>query len=71
MQILKESPTRQEYKRRWKSIARARQKGLNIDLIERFYAAMRKLGYDKQTTIECLLYCAKNGAFGFVNGWER
>lgn len=71
MQILKETITRREYKTKWQALTRAKQAGLNIDLIDRFYATMLNKGYDRPTAIECILYAAKNGVFGMLNTWER
>lgn len=71
MQILKETATRREYKTKWQALTRAKQAGLNIGLIDRFYATLLSKGYNRPTAIECLLYAAKNGAFGLLNEWER
>ena len=71
MQILKETATRREYKTKWQALTRAKQAGLNIDLIDRFYAKMLNKGYNRPTAIECVLYAAKQGAFGFLHDWER
>ena len=71
MQILKETATRREYKTKWQALTRAKQAGLNIELVDRFYAALLSKGYDRPTAIECLLCAAKNGAFGLFNEWER
>ena len=46
MQILKETITRREYKTKWQALTRAKQAGLNIDLIDRFYATMLNKGYE-------------------------
>ena len=71
MQILKETITRREYKTKWQALTRAKQAGLNIDLIDQFYAKMLNKGYDREITIKCVLYAAKQGAFGFLHDWER
>ena len=71
MQILKETATRREYKTKWQALTRAKLAGLNIDLINQFYATLLSKGYDRPTAIECLLYAAKNGVFGLFNEWER
>ena len=69
--ILSDSGTRAEYKRRWKAMERAKQKGLDTDLIDAFYAAMIKRGYTQEIT-QAALYCAaRDGLFGFANAWER
>lgn len=69
--ILHDATTRAEYKRRWKAIDRAKQKGLNTDLIDAFYSAMIKQGYQRETTTAALYCAARDGLFGFVNKWER
>lgn len=71
MIILKQTASRREYKTKWQALTRARQAGLNIDLIDQFYATMLNKGYDRNTTIQCILYAAKEGAFGMLNRWER
>lgn len=71
MQILKETATRREYKTKWQALTRAKQAGLNIELVDRFYAKMLNKGYDREITIKCVLYAAKQGAFGFLREWER
>ena len=69
--ILSDSGTRAEYKRRWKAMERAKQKGLDTDLIDAFYAAMIKRGYTQEITQAALYVAARDGLFGFVNKWER
>lgn len=69
--ILRESATRAEYKRRWKALARARAKGLDVELLSTFYGAMIAKGFTAEATKEALFLAARNGAFGFVNAWER
>ena len=69
--ILSESNNRIEYKRRWKAMERAKQKGLDTDLIDAFYAAMIKRGYQYETVTAALYCAARDGLFGFVNNWER
>lgn len=69
--ILSDSGTRAEYKRRWQALARAKTKGLNIDLLCRFYAAMIKKGYERTFVIETVYYAAQNGVFGYIKKWER
>lgn len=69
--ILSESNNRTEYKRRWKAMERAKQKGLDTDLIDAFYGAMIKRGYQRDIAISALYCAARDGLFGFVNTWER
>lgn len=71
MFIVNAAQTRAEYKRRWQLLARAKQKGLNIDLLDEFYQKMLERGYSQETTRAAMLYAAKNGVFGFLNTWER
>lgn len=64
--ILSESATRREYKRRWKALERARNNGLDTELIEQFYLAMVKKGYT-QETMRAVIYCAgRDGVFGLI-----
>ena len=67
--ILHDSGTRAEYKRRWKAIERAKKYGLDTDLIDAFYAAMIKRGYERKTATAALYCAARDGLFGFVNNW--
>lgn len=69
--ILSESGTRAEYKRRWKAMERAKKHGLDTDLIDAFYAAMIKRGYEHDIAISALYCAARDGLFGFTNNWER
>lgn len=69
--ILSESNNRAEYKRRWKAMERAKQKGLDTDSIDAFYTAMIKRGYERETATAALYCAARDGLFGFVNAWER
>ena len=69
--ILSESNNRTEYKRRWKAMERAKQKGLNTDLIDAFYAAMIKRGYEREIATAAVYCAARDGLFGFANAWER
>ena len=69
--ILHDSGTRNEYKRRWKAMERAKQKGLDTDLIDAFYAAMIKRGYEREIATAALYCAARDGLFGFANAWER
>ena len=69
--ILSESNNRTEYKRRWKAMERAKQKGLNTDLIDAFYAAMIKRGYEREIAMAAVYCAARDGLFGFANAWER
>lgn len=71
MYILKEATNRAEYKRRWQIINRARDKGVNFDLVDAFYKKMTEKGYNQETTLAAVFYAAKCGVFGFVNAWER
>lgn len=69
--ILHDSGMRAEYKRRWKAMERAKQKGLDTDSIDAFYGAMIKRGYQRETATAALYCAARDGLFGFVNNWER
>lgn len=69
--ILSESETRAEYKRRWKAMARAKNHGLDTDLIDAFYGALIKRGYEREIATAALYCAARDGLFGFVNRWER
>lgn len=71
MEMLKETQTRKQYKTRWQAIARAKAKGLNVALLDRLYAEIKKRGYSHEFALDGVLYAARCGAFGFVNGWER
>ena len=71
MEILKETQTRRQYKTRWQAIARAKEKGLNVALLDRLYAEIKKRGYSHEFALDGLLYAARCGAFGFVKAWER
>ena len=71
MEILKEIKTRRQYKTRWQAIARAKAKGLNVALLDRLYAEIKKRGYSHEFALDGVLYAARCGAFGFVNGCER
>ena len=64
--ILSESATRREYKRRWKALERAHNHGLNTDLIDRFYVAMVKRGYERETIYSAIYCAARDGVFGLV-----
>ena len=69
--ILSESNNRIEYKRRWKAMERAKKNGLDTDLIDAFYAAMIKRGYQREIATAAVYCAARDGLFGFVNSWER
>lgn len=69
--ILSDSGTRAEYKRRWKAMARAKKHGLDTDLIDAFYGALIKRGYERDIAISALYCAARDGLFGFANAWER
>lgn len=69
--ILSESNNRTEYKRRWKAMERAKKNGLDTDLIDAFYGALIKRGYEREIAISALYCAARDGLFGFVNSWER
>ena len=69
--ILSESNNRTEYKRRWKAIERAKKYGLDTDLIDAFYGAMIKWGYQRETATAAVYCAARDGLFGFANAWER
>ena len=69
--ILHDSGTRAEYKRRWKAMARAKNHGLDTNLIDAFYGALIKRGYQRETATAALYCAARDGLFGFANAWER
>lgn len=69
--ILSQSNNRTEYKRRWKAMERAKKNGLDTDLIDAFYAALIKRGYERDIAISALCCAARDGLFGFANAWER
>ena len=69
--ILHDSGTRAEYKRRWKAMERAKKNGLDTDLIDAFYGALIKRGYERDIAISALYCAARDGLFDFVNTWER
>ena len=71
MYILKETATRREYKTKWQAIQRASAAGLNMALVDKLYAEMLRRGYSREFARAGVLYAAKNGAFGFINAWER
>lgn len=71
MEMLKETQTRRQYKSRWQAIARAKEKGINVALLDRLYSEIKKRGYSHEFALDGLLYMARCGAFGFVNSWER
>lgn len=62
---------RQEYKRRWQAIQRATQKGLDAKKAMALYEELLNRGYSADFAVEGVLYLARQGAFGFLNGWER
>lgn len=63
--------TRQEYKRRWIACKRAHERGLNARLALALYDEMKRRGYSADFALDGVLYAARNGAFGFINAWER
>jgi hypothetical protein len=69
--ILGVAATRAEYLRRYKAMERAKRHGLDTDLIDKFYSAMAKKGYGHEITMAAVFMAARDGAFGFVNKWER
>lgn len=71
VEILREIQDRRQYKTKWQAIARAKAKGLNTDLLDRFYMVAKKRGYTKEFTKELIFYSARAGVFGFVNALER
>ena len=71
MYILSESETRAEYKRRWKAVARAKNHGLNTDLIDRFYELLRAKGYSREIALAAMIVAAQDGIFNFVNARTR
>lgn len=62
--ILSETQTRQEYKRRYKALARAEKHGLDIDLIDGLYKAIICHGHTTETAKDIVYMLARNGAFG-------
>lgn len=71
MYILQETKTRREYKTKWQAIDRAKRAGLNMDLVDRFYAEMLRRGFGRELALAGLFDLARQGAFGFVNSWEK
>lgn len=71
MYILNETTSRAEYKRRWQIINRAKNTGLNFELVDAFYKKMVDKGYNKKTTLDAVFYAAKCGVFGYVKTCER
>lgn len=71
MELVKNSANRAEYKRRWKAVARAKQHGMDTELMNSVYVLLCRKGYNMDTIKECMYYFAKIGLFGFVNAWER
>lgn len=70
-EILQTIKTRAEYLRTYKALGRARGKGLNIDLLDRFFGAMVANGYGRETMVAAVMMAARDGVFGYVNAWER
>lgn len=70
-EIMQTIKTRAEYLRAYKALGRARGKGLNIDLLDRFFGAMVAKGYGRAAIVEAATFAAREGVFGFVNAWER
>lgn len=68
--ILRETQTRQEYKRRYKALARAEKHGLDIDLIDGLYKAIICHGHTTETARDVLALLAEAGAFGICKGKE-
>ena len=71
MIILQQTATRREYKTKWQAITRAKAAGLDMDLVDRFYAEMLRRGYTREFAMAGIFYAAQQGAFGFINKWER
>ena len=69
--ILSESNNRTEYKQRWKAMERAKKNGLNTDLIDAFYGAMIKRGYQHEIATAAVYCAVRDGLFGFANAQER
>lgn len=67
MQILIETTTRREYKTKWQAINRAQAAGLNMKLVDRFYAEMLRRGYERDIALAGLFIAAREGAFGIIN----
>lgn len=70
-EILQTIKTRGEYLRTYKALGRARGKGLNVDLLDRFFGAMIAKGYGFATIMDAARLAAREGVFGYVNAWER
>ena len=54
-EILQTLKTRAEYLRTYKALCRARTKGINIDLLNRFFGAMVAKGYGRETTVAAVM----------------
>lgn len=67
MQILAETKSRREYKTKWQAIKRATLSGLNMDLVDKFYAEMLRRGYGHELALAGLFEAAREGAFGIIN----
>jgi hypothetical protein len=70
-EILQTIKTRAEYLRTYKALGRAQAKGINTDLLDRFFGAMVAKGYGFATIVEAATLAAREGVFGYMNAWER
>ena len=71
MYILNETNTLREYKTKWQALNRAKAAGLNVELLDRFYAEMMRRGYGREITLAAVFDAARQGVFGFIKPWER
>ena len=71
MYILQETKSRREYKTKWQAIDRAKRAGLNMELVDRFYAEMLRRGFGRELALAGLFDLARQGVFGFITPWER
>lgn len=66
MYILKQCESRKEYKRQYAILTRAKARGIDTDLINKFYQKAAAKGYQRGQIIEIMLYAARCGVFGYV-----
>lgn len=71
MSILTDVATRAEYKRRWQIMTNAGHKGLDVDLVNAFYAKMVAKGYGFDTILDAMYYAARVGVFGQIQKGAR
>ena len=71
MYILSETKSRREYKTKWQALNRAQAAGLNVKLLDQFYAEMMRRGYGREVTLAAVFDAARQGVFGFITPWER